>query len=80
MRVHAVGSIPGWAGTGASGNSFIVTEPFGGGRAGCITAEAKGKIIAVTLRGGAGGKAAEDDVGDALRLMESGVSVYRNVK
>lgn len=68
--MHARGAIPGGAGAGAAGDGFVVAEASGGGGGGGeVAAEAEGEVVAVALGGGAGLKAFEDDVGDALGLF-----------
>ena len=77
MRVDAAGAVPGGASAGAAGDGFVVAEAFDyGGGGGLVTAEAEGEVIAVALGGGAGGKAAEDDVCDALGLVKKGLLVW----
>ena len=70
VRVHARGAVPGGAGAGSAGDGFVVAEASGGGgRGGEVAAEAEGEVVAVALGGGAGLKAFEDYVGDALGLF-----------
>jgi len=77
VRVHARGAVPGGPGAGAAGDGFVVAETFRWGvfilgrggrvsRGGGVAAEAEGEVVAVALRGGAGGEGAQDYVRDAL--------------
>lgn len=61
-------SFPVWTGTRTTSNSLVVSETLRLLGARDVAAEAEGEIVAVALGCGAGAKAFENDVGDALRL------------